>query len=192
LRSASQTSAVKRKGSGKTVWNIAGGACGDARRTARIPDVGEIVAQSVLSFFSDPSIAAQIDALLAHGVSPGEEQTANALSPIAGKTIVVTGTLPTLGRREAETLIEQNGAKAAGSVSKNTDFVLYGENAGSKLDKARALQIPLLTEAELLELIGSPRRDSAELAPLQRLTNWRMFRNAYSGKLDNAISNVSY
>jgi DNA ligase (NAD+) len=130
-----------------------------------IPDVGEIVAQSVLSFFSDPSIAAQIDALLAHGVSPGDEQTANELSPIAGKTIVVTGTLPTLGRREAETLIEQNGAKAAGSVSKNTDFVLYGENAGSKLDKARALQIPLLTEAEFLELIGSPRRDSAEQAP---------------------------
>lgn len=131
-----------------------------------IPDVGGIVAQSVLSFFSDPSIAAQIDALLAHGVSPGEEQTANALSPIAGKTIVVTGTLPTLGRREAETLIEQNGAKAAGSVSKNTDFVLYGENAGSKLDKARALQIPLLTEAEFLELIGSPRRDSADQAPV--------------------------
>ena len=74
-------------------------------------------------------------------------------------TIVVTGTLPTLGRREAETLIEQNGAKASGSVSKKTDYVLYGESAGSKLDKARELGVPLLTEAEFLELLGEPPRD---------------------------------
>ena len=80
----------------------------------------------------------------------------------AGKTIVVTGTLPTLGRREAESLIEQNGAKAAGSVSKKTDYVLYGESAGSKLDKARELGVPLLTENEFLALIGeAPREESA-------------------------------
>lgn len=131
----------------------------NVRRAAReellaIPDVGEIVAESVLSFFADPSIAAQIDALLAHGVKPLEERAANTSSAIAGKTIVVTGTLPTLGRREAEALIEQNGAKAAGSVSRNTDYVLYGESAGSKLDKAKELNIPLLTEPEFLELIG--------------------------------------
>jgi len=127
-----------------------------------IPDVGSIVAESILSFFSDASIAAQIDELLTHGVTPQSEQAANTSSPIAGKTIVVTGTLPTLGRREAETLIEQNGAKAAGSVSKKTDYVLYGENAGSKLDKAREFNVPLLTEAEFLALLGMPQREQQE------------------------------
>lgn len=127
-----------------------------------IPDVGGIVADSILSFFEDSNISAQIDQLLALGVSPQSEQAANTNSPIAGKTIVVTGTLPTLGRREAETLIEQNGAKAAGSVSKKTDYVLYGESAGSKLDKARELGVPLLTESEFLTLIGeSPREEGA-------------------------------
>lgn len=127
-----------------------------------IPDVGGIVAESILSFFGDANITAQIDQLLAHGVSPQSEQAANTASPIAGKTIVVTGTLPTLGRREAEALIEQNGANAAGSVSKKTDYVLYGESAGSKLDKARELGIPLLTENEFLALIGEePRAESA-------------------------------
>jgi len=127
-----------------------------------IPDVGSIVAESILSFFGDRNIASQIDQLLAYGVSPQSEQAANTASPIAGKTIVVTGTLPTLGRREAEALIEQNGANAAGSVSKKTDYVLYGESAGSKLDKARELGIPLLTESEFLALIGeAPREEGA-------------------------------
>ena len=127
-----------------------------------IPDVGGIVAESILSFFGDRNIASQIDQLLAYGVSPQSEQAANTASPIAGKTIVLTGTLPTLGRREAEALIEQNGANAAGSVSKKTDYVLYGESAGSKLDKARELGIPLLTEAEFLSLIGeAPREEGA-------------------------------
>ena len=125
-----------------------------------IPDVGGIVADSILSFFEDSNISAQIDQLLALGVSPQSEQAANTSSPIAGKTIVVTGTLPTLGRREAETLIEQNGAKAAGSVSKKTDYVLYGESAGSKLDKARELGVPLLTEAEFLALLGEAPREA--------------------------------
>jgi DNA ligase (NAD+) len=69
---------------------------------------------------------------------------------------VVTGTLPSLGRREAEALIEAHGGKAAGSVSKKTDYVLYGENAGGKLDKARELNIPLLTESEFFALIQKP------------------------------------
>ena len=128
-----------------------------------IPDVGGIVAESILSFFGDANISAQIDQLLALGVSPQSEQAANTTSPIAGMTIVVTGTLPTLGRREAEALIEQNGAKAAGSVSKKTDYVLYGESAGSKLDKARELGVPLLTEAEFLELLGEPPREEGSV-----------------------------
>jgi DNA ligase (NAD+) len=124
-----------------------------------IPDVGGIVAESILSFFGDANISAQIDQLLELGVSPQSGQAANTSSPIAGMTIVVTGTLPTLGRREAETLIEQNGAKTAGSVSKKTNYVLYGESAGSKLDKARELGVPLLTEAEFLALLGEPPRE---------------------------------
>lgn len=143
----------------------------DVRKATRedllaIPDIGGIVAESILSFFRDDNIAAQIDALLSYGVSPASEQAANTTSPIAGKTIVVTGTLPTLGRREAEALIEQNGAKAAGSVSKKTDYVLYGESAGTKLDKARELGVALLTENEFLSLIGESPRTEEPGAPV--------------------------
>lgn len=132
----------------------------DAARSANreallaIPDIGEIVADSILGFFSDPSIAAQIDALLAHGVSPQSEKHVASNSPIEGKTFVVTGTLPTLGRREAEAMIVSFGAKASGSVSKKTDYVLAGESAGSKLDKAKELGIPVLDEVSFFELIG--------------------------------------
>ena len=74
---------------------------------------------------------------------------------LAGMTIVVTGTLPTLGRKEAQELIEKNGGKAAGSVSKKTSYVLAGENAGSKLTKAQDLGIPVLSETEFLQMIQS-------------------------------------
>ena len=103
-----------------------------------VPDVGEIVARSIVEFFADPSIATQVDRLLAHGVKPRPEEVQQD-SPISGKTIVVTGTLEKLDRRQAEALIESLGGKAAGSVSKKTDYVLAGESAGSKLTKAREL-----------------------------------------------------
>ena len=74
-------------------------------------------------------------------------------SVLSGKTVVVTGTLPTLGRREAQELIEQYGGKVSGSVSKKTDYVLAGENAGSKLTKAQELGIPVLSEEELREML---------------------------------------
>ena len=115
-----------------------------------IEDVGEIVAQSVLSFFHDPRISRQIDDLIAYGVSPVADRAATA-SPISGKTIVVTGTLPTLSRKEAEDLILNHGGKAAGSVSKKTDYVLAGEAAGSKLTKAQQLGIPVIDEQTLLD-----------------------------------------
>ena len=115
-----------------------------------IEDVGEIVAESVLSFFHDPRISQQIDDLIAYGVSP-EADRAAVDSPISGKTIVVTGTLPTLSRKEAEDLIQSHGGKAAGSVSKKTDYVLAGEAAGSKLTKAQALNIPIIDEQTLLD-----------------------------------------
>lgn len=75
-------------------------------------------------------------------------------SAISGRTIVVTGTLPTLGRKEAAELIERYGGKVSGSVSKKTDYVLAGENAGSKLAKAQELSIPVLTEEGLRSLLG--------------------------------------
>ena len=115
-----------------------------------IEDVGEIVAESVLSFFHDPRISRQIDDLIAYGVSPVADRAATA-SPISGKTIVVTGTLPTLSRKEAEDLILDHGGKAAGSVSKKTDYVLAGEAAGSKLTKAKQLGIPVIDEQTLLD-----------------------------------------
>ncbi len=115
-----------------------------------IEDVGDIVAESVLSFFHDPRISRQIDDLLAYGVSPTADRVATD-SPISGKTIVVTGTLPTLSRKEAEDMIQSHGGKAAGSVSKKTDYILAGEAAGSKLTKAQQLGIPVIDEQTLLD-----------------------------------------
>ena len=122
---------------------------------AAIDDVGDIVADGIVSFFADARIADQIDRLLALGVQP--EEAAKAESgplPLAGMTVVITGTLATLSRRDAEALVEQNGGKAAGSVSKNTSFVVVGENAGSKADKAQSLGIPMINEEEFLKRIG--------------------------------------
>ena len=122
-----------------------------------VPDVGEIVARSIVEFFADPSIATQVDRLLAHGVKPRPEEVQQD-SPISGKTIVVTGTLEKLDRRQAEALFESLGGKAAGSVSKKTDYVLAGESAGSKLTKARELGVRVLNEQEFFELIGETKR----------------------------------
>lgn len=122
-----------------------------------VPDVGEIAARSIVEFFADPSIATQVDRLLAHGVKPRPEEVQQD-SPISGKTIVVTGTLEKLDRRQAEALIESLGGKAAGSVSKKTDYVLAGESAGSKLTKARELGVRVLNEQEFFELIGETKR----------------------------------
>ena len=96
-----------------------------------------------------------IDRLLAAGVTPAEKTlpTEDAPQPLAGKTVVVTGTLPSLSRNEAEDLIRAMGGTAAGSVSKKTAYVLAGEKAGSKLDKARQLGVPVLDEAAFFALI---------------------------------------
>lgn len=117
-----------------------------------IPDVGDIVAQSITEFFSFPENMEMIDRLLKAGVHPREaqQQTDGVLD---GLTIVVTGTLPTLSRNEAEELIRRHGGKAASSVSKKTAFVVAGEAAGSKLTKAQQLGIPVLDEAAFMEKI---------------------------------------
>ena len=111
-------------------------------------DVGEIVAQSVIDFFSFPENNRMIDRLLAAGVTPQSEQKQRG-GAFTGLTMVVTGTLPTFSRQEAEAFIRDHGGVAAGSVSKKTAYVVAGENAGSKLTKAQALGIPVISEEEL-------------------------------------------
>lgn len=118
-----------------------------------IPDVGDIVAQSVVEFFSFPENGEMIERLLAAGVKPQEAAT-KAEGVFSGMSIVVTGTLPTLSRKDAEELIRSMGGTAAGSVSKKTAFVVAGEAAGSKLSKAESLGIEVIDEAELLRRCG--------------------------------------
>ncbi|MBQ9263101.1 MAG: NAD-dependent DNA ligase LigA [Clostridia bacterium] len=116
-----------------------------------IDEVGEIVAQSVIDFFSFPENQAMIDRLLAAGVTPQTEARA-AGGAFNGMTLVVTGTLPTLSRQEAENFIRENGGTASGSVSRKTAYVVAGENAGSKLAKAQTLGIPVISEEEMLKM----------------------------------------
>ena len=111
-------------------------------------DVGEIVAQSVIDFFSFPENNRMIDRLLAAGVTPQSEQKQQG-GAFTGLTMVVTGTLPTFSRQEAEAFIRDHGGVAAGSVSKKTAYVVAGENAGSKLTKAQSLGIPVISEEDL-------------------------------------------
>ena len=117
-----------------------------------IDGFGEVMAQSVVEFFAKDGTKDLLARLAAAGVNmqwTGEKKG----TALAGKTLVVTGTLPTLSRQEAEALITQNGGKAAGSVSKKTSYVVAGEAAGSKLTKAQTLGIPVIDEAGLYALI---------------------------------------
>ena len=118
-----------------------------------LPDVGEIVAQSVTEFFSFAENTDMIRRLIAAGVKPQGAQ-GKAEGVFTGKSIVVTGTLPTLGRKDAEELIRAHGGTAATSVSKKTAFVVAGEAAGSKLTKAQSLGIEVIDESEFLRRCG--------------------------------------
>lgn len=119
-----------------------------------LDDVGDIVAQSITEFFSFDENREMIRRLLAAGVTPAEKQKVEG-GVFAGMSIVVTGTLPTLSRKEAEDLIARSGGKPASSVSKKTAFVVAGEAAGSKLTKAQTLGIEVIDEAELLRRVSS-------------------------------------
>ena len=118
-----------------------------------IDDIGEISADCILKYFASEKNQEIIARLKAAGVNMEMPESDEVGDLLAAMTIVVTGTLPTLGRKEAQELIERNGGKAAGSVSKKTSYVLAGENAGSKLTKAQDLGIPVLSEAEFLQMI---------------------------------------
>jgi len=119
-----------------------------------VPDVGPVVAESVHTFFGQPHNREVVEQLRACGVTWEEsEPQARAPKPLSGKTVVLTGTLPTLTREDAKEMLEAAGAKVAGSVSKKTSYVVAGAEAGSKLDKARELGVPVLDENGLKELL---------------------------------------
>jgi DNA ligase (NAD+) len=119
-----------------------------------VNDVGPIVAQAIRTFFDQPHNREVVEQLRACGVTwPEGEPAAAGPKPLAGKTLVLTGTLPTLGRDAAKDLIEAAGGKVSGSVSKKTHYVVAGTEAGSKLDKAQELGIAVLDEAGLLALL---------------------------------------
>jgi len=121
-----------------------------------VPDVGPIVAASIHTFFAQPHNREVVEQLLAAGVVPKESagEADDRPRPLLGKTLVLTGTLPTLSRDEAQALIEEAGGKVSGSVSKKTNYVVAGEEAGSKLEKAHTLGVAVLDEAGLRELLG--------------------------------------
>ncbi len=126
----------------------------DEESLQQVPDVGPVVAQSVLNFFAQPHNREVIERLLAAGIAwPLAEQSDSR--PLAGKTYVLTGTLTSMPRSEAKDKLEALGAKVASSVSKNTTAVFAGESAGSKLDKAQILGVPVLTEVDLASLLNS-------------------------------------
>ncbi|MBE5844846.1 MAG: NAD-dependent DNA ligase LigA [Butyrivibrio sp.] len=118
-----------------------------------MPDIGDTTANDLYEFFHSEENRELILRMKALGVNMTVKEDEGASDKLSGMTIVVTGTLPTLGRKEAEELITKNGGKAAGSVSKKTSMVLAGEAAGSKLTKANELGIRVINEAEFLEMI---------------------------------------
>lgn len=118
-----------------------------------VQDVGDIVAKCITDFFSDGHISAQIDKLIDLGVKIKEVAIPGTKNFVDGKTFVVTGTLSRMGRREVEALIASSGGKTSSSVSKRTDYLVFGENAGSKFDKATELGIKKLSEEEFFAMI---------------------------------------
>lgn len=132
---------------------------GDALQ--RVPDVGPVVAASIATFLTESHNQQVVAALQAAGVNwPAGEAVVSAPQVFAGKTLVLTGTLPNLSRDDAKGLIEAAGGKVAGSVSKKTDYVVAGEEAGSKLEKALELGVPVIDETELLKMLESGKVES--------------------------------
>ena len=124
----------------------------DVEAISRVPEIGGVIAQSIVNFFKEEQNIEIIQKLRAHGLNFNCNEV-KAEGVFSGKVFVLTGTLPTLTRSEASKLITDNGGKVSSSVSKKTDYVLAGEEAGSKLDKANALGITVITEEELRGMI---------------------------------------
>jgi len=118
-----------------------------------IPEIGPRIAQSIVDFFASEDNRRLIEELKAVGIDPRAERPKEK-GPLAGKTLVFTGRLSDMTREEAKRLVESLGGKVASSVSRKVDYVVVGEDPGSKLDRARELGIPTLTEEEFKELVG--------------------------------------
>jgi len=123
--------------------------------------IGATIANGVVAYFSDPSGRRLVEKLRAAGVSFTEPRAVAAGGALSGKTVVITGTLPTLSRTKATSVIEAAGGRVTGSVSKATDFLVAGEEAGSKLEKAKSLGVEVIDEAELLRRVGSTATSSS-------------------------------
>lgn len=136
----------------KTFKNLDGLKNATFEEILQVEDVGEIIAQNIVDFFHDDDNLNEISRLLAVGVTPKHEDNQKS-DKFAGLTFVLTGTLPNMTRQEMTKLIEEHGGKTSSSVSKNTSYVVAGEEAGSKLDKARALGVTVLSESEILKMI---------------------------------------
>ena len=130
-------------------------ASADVNDMSGIRGVGKVIAQAVVDFFADPSAREEVEKLRAAGVNFTEPRPAVTGTALAGKAVVVTGTLPTLSRKAATELIEAHGGRVTSSVSNATSFVVAGEEAGGKLERARALGVEIVDEAELLRRVAS-------------------------------------
>jgi DNA ligase (NAD+) len=119
-----------------------------------VPGVGPVIAAAVHHFFRAARNRHLVERLERLGLGMTEPDSAVADGPLAGMTVVLTGTLPTLSRTEATALVERAGGHVAGSVSKKTSLVVAGDDAGSKLEKATALGVPVIDEAELLRRVA--------------------------------------
>ncbi|MDD3242519.1 MAG: NAD-dependent DNA ligase LigA [Eubacteriales bacterium] len=125
-----------------------------AEELVTLRDVGEAVAESITDFFADERTQAVLGRMFAAGIAPISPEKVEAGGVLEGKTVVLTGTLPHLKRKQAEEMILRHGGKAAGSVSAKTSLVLAGEEAGSKLEKALSLGVAVVTEEEFLAMLG--------------------------------------
>lgn len=124
----------------------------DYEQLIQVNDIGDISARAILEYFKNPDNVAMIRRLQEYGVNTKIHENEEQAQLFAGKTFVITGTLPTLGRKEAAALIESLGGKISSSVSKKTDYLVAGENAGSKLTKAQDVGVTILDENKLLEM----------------------------------------
>lgn len=127
-------------------------AAAESQQLTEIHEIGDKVAESLRDYFADPANLLLLRELKDLGLRPADEAVVQSDGPLRGKTLVITGNLARLGRKEAETLVERLGGRASGSVSKKTDMVVAGPGAGGKLEKARQLGIPIIDEEEFLRM----------------------------------------
>ena len=126
----------------------------DRDQLKQIHEIGDKVADAVVDYFGNPADILLVDKLRRLGVNPTAEATVRQDGPLTGLTFVITGSLIQLGRSEAEALVERLGGRAAGSVSKKTDYLVAGSNAGSKLERAQVLGVKVIDEAQFLQMVA--------------------------------------